>query len=48
MTRVFPPSWSLVFGMKMSDKCKSAPSNAMQVKKQRKTISLEGKLDVIS
>ena len=46
MTLVIPPSSSLAFGMKMSEKCKSAPSSAMQVKKRQTTISMEGKLDV--
>ena len=32
----------------MNEKCKSLSSNAIQVKNQQKTISIEDKLDVIS
>jgi hypothetical protein len=39
---------ALVFLTNMNEKCKSLSSNAIQVKNQQKSISVEDKLDVIS
>jgi len=41
-------STALAFVTKMSEKCKSTPPSAVQVKSQRKKISIEEKLDIIS
>ena len=45
---IVPPSIALAFVTKMSEKCKSTSPSAIQVKNRPKTISTEGKLDVIS
>jgi len=45
---VVPPSTALAFVTKMSEKCKFTSSSAIQVKIGWETISVEGKLDVIS
>jgi hypothetical protein len=39
---------ALAFLTNMNEKCKPLSSNALQVKNQQKTISIEDKLDVIS
>ena len=41
-------STALAFLSNMSEKCKSASLNAIQVRNRQKTISIEGKLDLIS
>jgi len=41
-------STALAFVTKMSEKCKSTPPSAVQVKSQQKKISIEEKLDIIS
>jgi len=39
---------ALAFLTNMNEKCKSLSSNAIHVKNQQKTISIEDKLDVMS
>jgi len=45
---VVPPSTALAVVTKMSEKCKSTSSSAIQVKNRHKTIRTEEKLDTIS
>ena len=45
---VIPSSSSLAFDTNMSEECKSASPNAVQVKNWWKTINIEEKLDIIS
>jgi hypothetical protein len=45
---VIPPTSSLAFGTKMSEKHTSTSASAMEVKNWQKTINTAGKLDVIS
>jgi len=47
MADVVPCSTVLAFVTKISEKHKSKPSSAAQVKSWQKTVSIEGKLDVI-
>jgi len=44
---VVPPSSTLAFVTLMSEKLKSGSPSEIQVKNRRKTITMEGKLDVI-
>ena len=47
MADVVPPSSTLAFVTLMSEKLKSGSPSEIQVKNRRKTITMEGKLDVI-
>ena len=48
MAHLVLPSTALAFLTNMSEKCKSTSPSTIQVKNQRKTISIEEILDVIS
>jgi len=48
MGDVVHPSTALAFVTQMSEKCKSTSTSVKQVNNQRKKISTEEKLDVIS